>query len=250
MIGIYKITNKQTGQVYIGQSNNIEKRIQEHKQKRTLTIDDYINFFGVDQFSFEVLEECSIQELDTKEKQYIQKYNSQKDGHNIQKGGANCSQGEGNGRARLTKEDVEYIRKCYKQHESPSLVYQQNFKDKTSWANFQGVWQGRTWLDIMPEVYTPENKEYYKKQTCYKKSYLTPEEVYQYRLFYVKHSAKETYEKFQQEHGAMLKFNTFYKILTGDVRPQSMYRTIPIYNKKSQSWDKKESVSTILESEE
>lgn len=132
MIGIYKITNKQTGQVYIGQSNNIEKRIQEHKQKRTLTIDDYINFFGVDQFSFEVLEECSIQELDTKEKQYIQKYNSQKDGHNIQKGGANCSQGEGNGRARLTKEDVEYIRKCYKQHESPSLVYQQNFKDKTS----------------------------------------------------------------------------------------------------------------------
>lgn len=32
MIGIYKITNKNTGQVYIGQSVDIERRIQEHKQ--------------------------------------------------------------------------------------------------------------------------------------------------------------------------------------------------------------------------
>lgn len=34
MIGIYKITNKNNGKVYIGQSNNVERRIAEHKRKR------------------------------------------------------------------------------------------------------------------------------------------------------------------------------------------------------------------------
>ena len=30
MIGIYKITNNINGKIYIGQSNNIERRFQEH----------------------------------------------------------------------------------------------------------------------------------------------------------------------------------------------------------------------------
>lgn len=33
MIGIYKIENLINGKIYIGQSNNIERRIMEHKQK-------------------------------------------------------------------------------------------------------------------------------------------------------------------------------------------------------------------------
>ena len=33
MIGIYKITKKENGKAYIGQSNNIERRFQEHCQK-------------------------------------------------------------------------------------------------------------------------------------------------------------------------------------------------------------------------
>lgn len=31
MIGIYKITNKIDGKVYIGQSDNLERRLSEHK---------------------------------------------------------------------------------------------------------------------------------------------------------------------------------------------------------------------------
>ena len=30
MIGIYKITNKDTGKSYVGQSNDIERRFKEH----------------------------------------------------------------------------------------------------------------------------------------------------------------------------------------------------------------------------
>ena len=33
MIGIYKITNKENGKCYVGQSNNIERRFSEHKTK-------------------------------------------------------------------------------------------------------------------------------------------------------------------------------------------------------------------------
>ena len=34
MIGIYKITNKNTGKSYIGQSNDIERRFKEHQIAR------------------------------------------------------------------------------------------------------------------------------------------------------------------------------------------------------------------------
>ena len=37
MIGIYKITNLVNGKTYIGQSNNIERRLKEHQQKGELS---------------------------------------------------------------------------------------------------------------------------------------------------------------------------------------------------------------------
>ena len=64
MIGIYKITNKQNGKSYIGQATNIERRIAEHKQTRTQTIDNYINVLGVDNFDFEIIEECPLEDFD------------------------------------------------------------------------------------------------------------------------------------------------------------------------------------------
>ncbi len=103
MIGIYKITNKNNGKVYIGQSNNVERRLSEHKQKRTQTIDNIINVLGVENFDFEIVEECNQDDLDKKEKEYIEKYDSVSNGYNIQKGGVNNSIGEGNGRARVSE---------------------------------------------------------------------------------------------------------------------------------------------------
>ena len=89
MIGIYKITNKLNNKVYIGQSNNVLRRLNEHKRQRKVDIDSYINVLGVDNFEFEILEECSKEELDKKEQEYIERYNSVEDGYNIQQGGYN-----------------------------------------------------------------------------------------------------------------------------------------------------------------
>ena len=74
MIGIYKITNKNNGKVYIGQSDNCERRISEHQQVRYIPIDMWINMLGKDNFDFEIIEECPIDELDKKEQEYIDLY--------------------------------------------------------------------------------------------------------------------------------------------------------------------------------
>ena len=87
MIGIYKIENLINGKVYIGQSVNIKERWNEHKLINSRTSKDalkkqkyplYLAFqkYGLENFSFEVLEECSLEDLDTKEQFYIKKYNS------------------------------------------------------------------------------------------------------------------------------------------------------------------------------
>lgn len=78
MIGIYKITKKDNGKSYIGQSNNIERRIKEHKYKTDIPIEIAIQKYGIDAFTYEILEECSLEELDEKEKYWIAYYNTYK----------------------------------------------------------------------------------------------------------------------------------------------------------------------------
>lgn len=122
--GIYKIENKNTGEVYIGQSDNCERRLSEHKQKRFVPIDMWINVLGVDNFTFEIIETCPKEELDQKEQKYIEFYNSKEAGYNQQSGGFNNSSGEGNGRAKVNVDDVIKIRTAYAERKSQKEVYE------------------------------------------------------------------------------------------------------------------------------
>lgn len=77
MIGIYKITNKINGKIYIEQSIHIERRWKEHcRQSTNSVISDAIKQYGKENFIFEVVEECSQEELNEKEAYYIELYNS------------------------------------------------------------------------------------------------------------------------------------------------------------------------------
>ena len=96
MIGIYKIVNKINNKVYIGQSININKRIKEHFWKAQCEKDvsynsvlhSAIRKYGKENFEWEIIEECDIEEIDEKEKYYIQFYNSlAPKGYNILEGG-------------------------------------------------------------------------------------------------------------------------------------------------------------------
>ena len=252
MIGIYKITNKQNGKTYIGQSHNIQRRFSEHKKKRLQTIDNYINIFGVDNFDFEILEECSQEELDEKEQYYINKFNSIEEGYNYQTGGFNNSVGESNGRAIFSQEDVIRLRNAYKNHESPKKVFEEEFESRGIKKNtFQNVWQGRSWTHIMPEVFTKENRDYYMKEICREQcSAFSEEQVIKYRTYYINHSARQVYELVIKD-GLDVKLGTVKKMLTGDGKNNNFYSQIPIYSKKRKRWEiNGEAVSTIPESGE
>lgn len=89
-IGIYKITNNINQKIYIGQSIDIFKR---WKNEIIKPPNEYLKNsfkkYGVENFSFDILEECSEEELDDKEKYYISLFNSTNKniGYNITFGG-------------------------------------------------------------------------------------------------------------------------------------------------------------------
>lgn len=91
--GIYKITNLQTKECYIGQSRTIKDRWVDH-MKCGLGIDTpagnklyaAMQKYEVWNFSFEVLEECPPEHLNEKEKYYIELYSSLEVGYNSNKG--------------------------------------------------------------------------------------------------------------------------------------------------------------------
>ena len=87
MIGIYKILDLTNNQVYIGQSVNIERRFLQHLRKNNIAIDKAIEEKGAQNFSFEVVEQCSKELLNNRQQYWIQYYNSFKNGYNANKGG-------------------------------------------------------------------------------------------------------------------------------------------------------------------
>ena len=76
MIGIYKITNKITGHFYIGQSKCVERRFMEHKcpkHKCNDRLSADMDKYGVENFVFELIEECKESDLSRLELAYIKK---------------------------------------------------------------------------------------------------------------------------------------------------------------------------------
>ena len=91
--GIYKITNLITQQYYIGQSVDVAQRWKDHT-KCGLGIDapatnklyKAMQEDGVWNFSFELMEKCSREELNEKERLWIEMYQTDKFGYNSTKG--------------------------------------------------------------------------------------------------------------------------------------------------------------------
>lgn len=231
MIGIYKITNKLDGKIYVGQSSNIERRKREHfewNKNSHQYIDIIIRELGADNFSFEIIEECKKEELTQKEKYYIELFDSFYNGYNKTKGGQEIYHGN----PKLNKQDVINIRTAYNNKEPRKEVYIL-YKDKISFSGFCHVWDGSRWKEIMPEVYSEENKKFHREKSYYGKgeknsnSKLTDEEVIRIRQRYVNETALEIWQDYRE----LYTLGSFKQILGG-----TKYSHLPIYKKSKGVW--------------
>ena len=62
---IYKVTNKINGKIYIGQTNNFEKRKREHlldKRTNHQAFKRALNKYGFDGFDWEIIDKCEEEE--------------------------------------------------------------------------------------------------------------------------------------------------------------------------------------------
>lgn len=170
MIGIYKITNKKNGKVYIGQSNDMVKRKNSHfnalrKNKHdNVHLQNSFNKYGECNFSFEVLEECSEDELNDLEIKYIKEYNStdRKFGFNIRDGGSSGSLSEetkmklSKARATISFDEVSEIKQMLCDGFSREYIAEKyNIKK----ANIDSIARCDNFKRIRPEL----NKYIYKK---------------------------------------------------------------------------------------
>ena len=113
---VYKIENNINHKIYIGQTNNLERRIKEHRHDKRMNHPIYnaIHKYGWENFSVETL--YFGEDYNTKEKEYIKLYrsNEKEFGYNIQNGGQDSS-GENNPRSKLTQQQVDLLMKDLKE---------------------------------------------------------------------------------------------------------------------------------------
>lgn len=78
MIGIYKIISP-SNKIYIGQSINIEKRWTSYKRNNNFhfqtRLKKSIDKYGIDQHKFIIVDECTIDQLNNRERYYQDLYN-------------------------------------------------------------------------------------------------------------------------------------------------------------------------------
>ena len=154
IIGIYKITNKINGKIYIGQSKNIFKRWSEHRyeaKNNDKPLYKAFRKYGIENFTFEIIEICNIEQLNEREIFWTKFYNSYNNGYNLTPGGDYSSKTQ-----RIVKEeDVIQIRLRRLQAEGFSLVYKDYpyINENT----FKKIWSGEYYSDIKIPNFTKEN---------------------------------------------------------------------------------------------
>lgn len=176
-VGVYKLTFKGTDKVYIGQSKNIEHRLQQHRgmfkyQKASIKLQDAYNTYGMPILT--ILEETTEELLDKVEEHFILSYNSVEEGFNTRsKTTGGVSQwGASNGRAIYSNEQI--IECLFLLIQTPNLTYP-IIQKKTEVLRATIVdianGTGHTWLSrVYPEEYkllmsfrNKRNTRHYKK---------------------------------------------------------------------------------------
>lgn len=84
--GIYQIYCKANNKLYIGQTNNLERRFAEHKKRlkskkmkhHCIHLKNAWELYGEEQFEFKILEKCPVEKLNEREQHYLDFYGKEK----------------------------------------------------------------------------------------------------------------------------------------------------------------------------
>ena len=140
---VYKIENKINKKIYVGQTNNLDRRMQEHKhdERNNHPIHNAIKKYGWENFEVSVL--YYGVNYNEKEKEYIKLYKSNRKeyGYNITAGGQDSS-GENNPQSKLSQSDVYQIISDLKGNNSIECIAK---KYRTTVKTIRNINAGISW---------------------------------------------------------------------------------------------------------
>lgn len=245
MIGIYCWKNKQNNKRYIGQSVNIERRKQQHISgagKYNTKISQALYKYGINNFDFEILENCDLESLNEREQFWINHFDSIKNGYNItyvNDEGCNV-RGEFNPRTKLTNEDVLEMRnRVHINKEYPKEVYQ-DYEDKIAYDRFWSAIHGDTWQSVDTSMI--QKIEIDNKGSKNPRATVSEEDVLQIRNR-VHINKEESLEVFK-DYKDFISYSAFSKIVSGETWTHvdtSMIKTLEVKRegkpKAKLNWD-------------
>lgn len=226
MIGIYKITNNINNKIYIGQSGRLEDRLSSHKRlafnPNHKQYDDElykdIRKYGVDNFSFEILETISLDKLEEK---WIQKYSFESSMYNKN---MHPYSNEHHYSKIFSNDDIDKVIKMLKDNEISNIKIAETFN--CSPTTIDNINNGK--------VYRKEDQQYPIRDFKPKgeknaNAKYTDEEVLNIRKAFKSCTLKELFDKYSKSSS----YKSFERMVTG-----KSYCHVPIYKKREDKWYK------------
>ena len=161
--GIYKIQNKINNKIYIGQSVNIERRWKDHRSSYKDENDHSYNThlyrsmrkYGIENFDFSIIEICEPNQLNEKERYWIERYDSFFNGYNLTLGG------DAQGTEENKHKVIGIINDLINTSDTQKVIAERwNLSEEM----VQGINTGRYWRHNREEY--PIRKQYRREQ-CY-----------------------------------------------------------------------------------
>lgn len=232
MIGIYRILNNSNQKSYIGQSVNIDMRISQHFRNAfnpnthtyNYPLSRAIRKYGKENFSTEILELCTLEELTTKEEFWIQNFNTLENGYN-QEHAENAKRYQDSNFAVLTNEQVEQITDLLRNTNLLMSYIGEEFG--VSGSAIEDINKGRRWPRELSYPIRKNAKSVSHQGEYQNTAVLTSEDVWSIRRRYVNETLPEIFEDYKHK----IAFSGFKKVCYGVT-----WKHIPCYKKREKIW--------------
>lgn len=242
LCGIYLIRNKVNNKIYIGQSIDIKRRIQEHyrsahpekysiKSERdsNLPIHRAMQHYGTDEFSVNVLELCEQKDLNDKERSWVSLLRSSEReiGYNLTEGGQKtfALKGEKHSQAKLNSEQAEEVKKLLRENKLTNAEIARLFN--ISNATISMINQGKVWNYNNDDYPLRKNKIVMSGERN-PNTIITNEEVMEMRILFSQEGQFKTIiEKYSNKYS----FSLIRSVIYGEA-----HKDLPIWDNKNKVW--------------